>query len=86
MLNFSIADYRRELDKCGATWSDDTKHIEDTADGTNTKDNKTCDCRQKNTCPLGGNCLRTPVIYQATVTRKDNSTTETYIRRHRKQL
>ena len=41
--------------------------------------NKTCNCRQKNTCPLGGNCLQSSVIYQATVTRKDNNTTETYI-------
>ena len=41
--------------------------------------NKTCNCRQKNTCPLDGNCLQSPVIYQATVTRKDNNTTEIYI-------
>ena len=40
--------------------------------------NKTCNCRQKNTCPLDGNCLQSSVIYQATVTRKGN-TTETYI-------
>ena len=44
-----------------------------------TIDNKTCNCRQKNTCPLDGNCLQSSVIYQATVTRKDNNTTETYI-------
>ena len=41
--------------------------------------NKTCNCRQKNTCPLDGNCLQSSVIYQATVKRKDNNTTETYI-------
>ena len=41
--------------------------------------NKTCNCRQKNACPLDGNCLQSSVIYQATVTRKDNNTTETYI-------
>ena len=41
--------------------------------------NKTCNCRQKNACPLDGNCLQPSVIYQATVTRKDNNTTETYI-------
>ena len=35
--------------------------------------------RQKNACPLDGNCLQPSVIYQATVTRKDNNTTETYI-------
>ena len=41
--------------------------------------NKTYNCRQKNACPLDGNCLQPSVIYQATVTRKDNNTTETYI-------
>ena len=41
--------------------------------------NKTCNCRQKNTCPLDGNCLQSSVIYQATVTRQDNNTTETYM-------
>ena len=56
-----------------------SKHINDTADNTNTKDSKTCNCRQKNTCPLNGNCFQSSLIYQATITRKDNSTTETYI-------
>ena len=41
--------------------------------------NKTCNCRQKNIRPLDGNCLQSSVIYQATVTRKDNNTTETNI-------
>ena len=49
------------------------KHFNDTTDNTNTKDTKTCSCQQ-NTCPLNGNCLRSSLIYQATVTRKDNST------------
>ena len=40
--------------------------------------NKTCNCWQKNACPLNGNCLQLSVIYQATVTRNDNNTTETY--------
>jgi len=44
-----------------------------------TTNNKTCNCRQKDTCPLDGNCLQTSVIYQATVTRKDNNTSETYV-------
>ena len=44
-----------------------------------TINNKTCNCRQKNACPLDGNCLQPSVIYQATVTRIDNNTTETYI-------
>ena len=56
-----------------------SKHINDTADNTNTKDSKTCNCRQKNTCLLNGNCLQSSLIYQAAVTRKDNRTTETYI-------
>ena len=45
----------------------------------NTKNNKTCNCRQKNACPLNGNCLQSSVVYQATVTRNDNNTAETYI-------
>ena len=51
---------------------------DDTAAAT-TINNKTCNCRQKNACPLDGNCLQPSVIYQATVTRKENNTTETYI-------
>ena len=35
--------------------------------------------RQKNTCPLNGNCLQSSLIYHATVTRKDNGTIKTYI-------
>ena len=45
----------------------------------NTKNNKTCNCRQKNACPPNGNCLQSSVVYQATVTRNDNNTAETYI-------
>ena len=41
--------------------------------------NKTRNRRQKNARPLDGNCLQPSVIYRATVTRKDNNTTETYI-------
>ena len=44
-----------------------------------TNANKTCNCRQKKTCPLNENCLQKSVIYQAAVTRKDNDITETYI-------
>ena len=44
-----------------------------------TINNKACNCRQKNACLLDGNCLQPSEIYQATVTRKDNNTTETYI-------
>ena len=53
-----------------------SRHIDDTADNTNTK---ACNCRQKNICPLKGKCLQSSLIYQATVTRKDNSTNQTYI-------
>ena len=55
--------------------------MDDNADDTanNTKDSKTCNCRQKIPCPLNGYFLQSIVIYKATVTRKDNSTTETYI-------
>ena len=44
-----------------------------------TINNKACNCRQKNACPLDGNCLQPSVVYQATVKRKDNNTRETYI-------
>ena len=50
-----------------------------TANPNTIQNKKTCNCRQKNTCPLEGNCLQSSVIYQATVTRNDNNTTETYI-------
>ena len=52
-------------------------YTKDNKDDTET--NKTCNCRQKNNCPLDGNCLQSSVVYQATVTRKDNNTSETYI-------
>ena len=55
-----------------------SKHIDDTADNTNTKDTKTCSCKQ-NTCPPNRNCLQSSLIYQASITRKDNNTTETYM-------
>ena len=54
-----------------------SKPFNDTANNTNTKDAKTWSCQQKNTCPLNWNCLQSSLIYRATVTRKDNSTTET---------
>ena len=50
-----------------------------TANPNTIQNKKTYNCRQKNTCPLEGNCLQSSVIYQATVTRNDNNTTETYI-------
>ena len=38
-----------------------------------------CNCRGSKVCPLDGNCLATGVVYQATVTRSDNNTSETYV-------
>ena len=40
----------------GEILSNSSKHIDDTADNTNTKDTKPCSCQQKNTCSLNGNC------------------------------
>ena len=40
---------------------------------------KKCNRRQLETCPLNGNCLQSSIIYQATVTCKDNLASETYI-------
>ena len=40
---------------------------------------KLCHCRQKTSCPLSGKCLTKELIYQATVTRKDNMKHETYV-------
>ena len=51
------------------------KPFNNTANNTNTKDTKTCSCRQKNTCPLNGNYLQSSLTCRATVTRKDSSTT-----------
>ena len=39
----------------------------------------TCNCRNSNSCPVEKKCLTKGVIYQATVTRNDNSERETYI-------
>ena len=56
-----------------------SQHIDNNVDNTSTKDTKTCSCQQRNTYLLNGNCLQSSPIYQATITHKDNSTTETYI-------
>ena len=50
-------------------------HTDKTAN--NATGNKTGNCRQKNTCPLNGNCLQSSVIYQTIVKRKDNNTSKT---------
>ena len=45
---------------------------------TENEESKPCNCRKKDECPLDGNCLQAAVIYQAKVTRTDN-THETYV-------
>ena len=39
--------------------------------------NKTCNCRDKNSCPLDNNCLVKSIKYQATIT--TDSDTQTYV-------
>ena len=46
---------------------------------TENEENKPCNCRKLDECPLDGNCLQAAVIYQAKVTRTDNTTYETYV-------
>ena len=40
---------------------------------------KTCNCRQKDSCPLDGNCLSTNIIYKATVSTNTPTETKIYI-------
>ena len=44
-----------------------------------TTDETNCNCRNKDKCPLSGNCLASNVIYQAEVTKTDNKDKELYI-------
>ncbi|CAH3158957.1 unnamed protein product [Pocillopora meandrina] len=55
--------------------SSHSSYTKDNKDGTGTS--KTCNCRQKNNCPLNGNCLQSSVVYQATVISSNNGTTTT---------
>ena len=84
--------FNRNTIKISYSWMKSTKEIIDNHNkrilnssgntnvpADNTKNNKTCNCRQKNACPLTENCLESSVVYQATVTRNDNNTAETYI-------
>ena len=41
--------------------------------------NKLCNCREKNFCPLKGKCLQQGVVYQATVVQKHTNQKDTYI-------
>ena len=40
---------------------------------------KTCNCRDKQSCPLKGQCLQRGVVYKATVEQKPSKTQDTYI-------
>ena len=47
---------------------------------------KECNCRYKESCLLQGKCQTESVVYQATVTRKDNQQKETYVGHINQQL
>ncbi|XP_015771288.1 PREDICTED: uncharacterized protein LOC107349626 [Acropora digitifera] len=40
---------------------------------------KACNCRRPADCPIAGNCLRSSVVYQATVTTEDSKADQTYV-------
>ena len=46
-------------------------------DGNTEKDVKSCNCRDKSACPVGNKCLKSNVVYKATVEYEDK--TEHYI-------
>ena len=54
-------------------------HNKSTLQKTNAVPPKACNCRQPAHCPLDGNCLKSAVIYQATVATEDNRPAETYV-------
>ena len=43
------------------------------------RNQRTCNCISPSNCPLSGQCLTKDIVYQATVTRLDNHTKETYV-------
>ena len=51
-------------------------HNKSTLRKTNAVTPKACNCRQPAHCPLEGNCLKSAVIYQATVATEDGGLTE----------
>ena len=55
-----------------------TEKDDTTKTTTNTTTNN-CNCRINKMCPLNGKCLTSGIVYQETVTRKDNGNEETYI-------
>ena len=40
---------------------------------------KACNCRRPADCPMSGDCLKSSVVYQATVTTEDSRPTQTYV-------
>ena len=40
---------------------------------------KACNCRRPADCPMTGDCLKSSVLYQATVTTEDSRPTQTYV-------
>ena len=40
---------------------------------------KACNCRRPADCPIAGNCLRSSLVYQATVTTEDSKSDQTYV-------
>ena len=57
----------------------DAKNKKLTMPKTTNNNEKTCNCRQKDSCPLAGKCRSSNLIYQASVKNKTNQSTETYI-------
>ena len=51
-------------------------NTQDTNQDTNERQ---CNCRQLNTCPVEGKCLSTSVVYQADVTTVDKNETKSYV-------
>lgn len=40
---------------------------------------KACNCRRPANCPMAGTCLKSSMVYQATVTTEDNRPAQTYV-------
>ena len=54
-------------------------HNKSTLRKTNAVPPKACNCRQPAHCPLDGNCLKSAMIYRATVATEDNRPAETNV-------
>jgi hypothetical protein len=61
------------------TISKHNKSVLSKCDTKKAENNDGCNCRANRKCPLDGKCQSTSVIYQATVTRQDSMSKETYI-------